>query len=515
MPQVQTPSRQAPTVAVPKRWPLVGVLSNRTSAVPPDKDARLINCYAEHDPENNTYDIYKRLGLGSTPFVNEPGLVGLGLYTYNGAQDSPQILTVVGTTLYATVIVGFPVTRLVTAAVGTVNASAPYYFETMNSSPQAVVLQNGVAAYYYKPSGTVFGSLSSEPNFPANTVPGWAYLDGTLYVMDSAGNIWGSGINSLAAWTVLNVIQASSQADAGIALAKQLAYVVAFKQWTTQIFYDAGNPPPGSPLSLIPEAQVPYGCLNGASVQSIDSILLWVTYNQSNSPQVALMENLSAKIISTPAVDRILTLATFTSFTSAPEIMIGILSWSVKVAGHRFYGITLQALNITLVYDIDQKLWYIWTDVNGNYWPVSNIAYMPSYQLGVTNPFNPGMILAQSWYDGVVRPLDGCYTYPTDYGNVFPVDIYTPNFDAGTARRKTLNMLWVSADQQVGSILQSRYSDDDYQTWSEFRDIDLSSDMPMSDREGTFRKRAYDFRHQLPTALKISSVDLQLDIGTL
>ena len=125
------------------------------------------------------------------------------------------------------------------------------------------------------------------------------------------------------------------------------------------------------------------------------------------------------------------------------------------------------------------------------------------------------MLLIQHESNGNIYQLDGSYTFPTDYGNVFAVDIFTPNFDAGTARAKQLNMLYVQADQQSGSILQASYSDDDYQTFSDPRDIDLSVERPSLNNEGSFYKRAYHFHHQLPTPLRIKSVDLQLDVGTL
>ena len=181
----------------------------------------------------------------------------------------------------------------------------------------------------------------------------------------------------------------------------------------------------------------------------------------------------------------------------------------LKHSGHRFYGLTLVANNITLVHDIDQRAWYIWTDKDGNCWPVAGMAYLAPSN-GVE-----GMHVVQHLTNGNIYQLDGDYTFPNDYGNVVPVDLYTPNFDAGIDRRKHLNLLRFNADVVKGSTLQVRYSDDDYQSWSNFREVDLGRERPFLDRNGTFYRRAYHIRHKRNTTLRIKSVDLQLDVGTL
>jgi hypothetical protein len=45
--------------------------------------------------------------------------------------------------------------------------------------------------------------------------------------------------------------------------------------------------------------------------------------------------------------------------------------------------------------------------------------------------------------------------------------------------------------------------------------VDLGAKRPILNQCGTFYKRAWHFRHQAATRLRLTSVDLQLDIGTL
>jgi hypothetical protein len=127
-----------------------------------------------------------------------------------------------------------------------------------------------------------------------------------------------------------------------------------------------------------------------------------------------------------------------------------------------------------------------------------------------------GVHLAQHFSNGNIYPLDGDYSFPTDFGNIFPVDIYTPNYDGGTTRSKMLSMMYFSADKYSGGNMQVRYSDDDYASWSNFRTVDLSKKKPRMADFGTFnQRRAFHFRHEVDRPLRIRAVELQEDIGTL
>lgn len=501
----------AQTVDIPKRWPLVSKFQSRDTGTPITKDARLINCYAELDPEDNEYWIWKRPGIAATPIWTVTG-GGLGLYTYTfppSIARAPITLFAAGITLFSAVAGAAPVTTV--GSLPTVGGFGNFLvsFEAINSSPQTIVLQNQLGGAIYTPSTGGYVPITDATFTAIALVPGWAYLDGWLFVMDTSGAIWGSASqNSAVTWSALNKILASTQADQGVFIATQLTYVIAFKQWTTQPFWDAGNPAPGSPLSPIPNAQIPYGCFSPWTVKKIDEILLWVTANRVPSAQVIMMENLNPKIVSTPAIDRILRAAIGT--TGSVGGGSAFYSWTTKYANHRWYGVTINNLSITIVFDIDQKLWYIWNSTDNNLWPVADIGYIPP----IDAPFghSKGLYLAQDISTGSIYSFDE--TVFADKGVPFAVDIYTPNVTAGTQRIKQLNMMYFLADKVQGQLL-ARYSDDDYQTWSNFRVIDLFDDRPLLDQDGSFYRRAYHFRYLTNNKFRIKSSDLQLDIGTL
>lgn len=510
----QPQETQSETVRQPKRWPLVQQFYTRSPDLPLTKDARLVNGFAEKDPSDGVYWIFKRVGVGSVPLYPSSGYPN-GTYYY---QKLDQLLSVVSNSLYSNgVLIG-----TMTPA----NGGLQCWFETVNSNPQTIVVMNGVEAWIYTPSTGAFVQIV-DVSFPAVTVPGWAYLDGTLYVMDYFGAIWGSlGQDNAIAWDALNKIKASSKADGGVFLSTQLSYIVAFKQWTTQIFYDASNPT-GSPLGPVPDAQIPYGCLTPLSVQKIDEILIWMTSNQTISPQIILMENLTPRVISTPSVERLLDNIILNINQPSAGDSVVFYSWSFKHAGHRFYGFSFQTFDttsgfLTLVYDLDSGLWHPWTSPFGGVWPMTNFVYraptigLPGlhYAQSIQGPPPPGFT-GLPIVQGALYEIDGDYSIPNDLGLLFPVDIYTPNFTGGTPRRKTLNMMYFEGDQTSGSTLQARYTDDDYKSWSNFRSIDMSEVRPQLDQEGTFTKRAYHFRHMCNTRFRVKSTSIQYDLGTL
>ena len=79
-------------------------------------------------------------------------------------------------------------------------------------------------------------------------------------------------------------------------------------------------------------------------------------------------------------------------------------------------------------------------------------------------------------------------------------------------------MLKLVCDQQVGSLMEVRVNDADYdpKEWTNFRQMDLSEKDPFLDDCGTFVRRIHNFRHRRPVRMpRLMAVDLQLDLGTL
>lgn len=467
---------QNETMIVPPRLPLVVLPSNRDSST--NKDARLVNCYIETN-EQGEIEIYRRPGM--LTFETHAATTGSGAFHWSDA-----VYSIFSSTMYR---------NGVSVATGLNTTNGKYNFSSILGAIPKMVLGNGAKAYAYWVAGGLTGDLNSiDADYPATTVKGFAYLNGATYVMQPQAVIWGSAINSVSVagdWTALNFISAQADPDNGIAIDKQLVYVIAMNQWTTEVFFDAGNAT-GSPLGPVQGSIVSYGCASADSRQSIDDVLFWLCRNKTNSLQIAKMTQLGLEIISTKSIDRLLVGADLTQ----------IMSWQIKFDGHSFYVITLISLNLTLAYDNVEGLWCQWTDTNGNYLPIIASTYDAT-----------GRNILQHATAGSLLYMDS--DYYTDDADLIQVDIITPNFDAQTRRRKQLNRMSFVADQVVGSTLKVRYTDDDYLHWSNFRTVDLGTVEPMLINCGTFKKRAYHLRHKADTFFRISAVEVQYDLGTL
>lgn len=466
---------QAPSVAVPKRLPLVIEPANR--ATDPKLDARLVNAFMESHKDESW--IYKRPGLSVR---NQHSGAGMGLYQWFG-----DIYAVAGGVLYKN-----------GANIGTVDGTGGVYAFSQTLStlggPRYMVMDNTVKMYTY--DGTTLLEVTNV-NLPVsgNRVKGLGYLDATTYVLTPTAEIHGSttALNNPNIWDPLSVMLVYVEPDQGVALNKQLVYIIALKQWSSEVFYDAGTSP-GTPLARVQGAKINFGCVNADTVQEIDGMLIWACNNRAQSAQVILMDKLNAEIVSIKAVERLLGPAVWT----AGEVF----SWQFKDEGHSFYVLTVTNINLTLVYDLKEKMWCQWTDEYGNYMPI--VASCS----GTTH-------IVQHATNGAVYNMDSSYF--TDAGAAIPVDIYTPNFDGGVEKKKHLSRLGFLADQTPGSVLQVRTNDYDYQAnkWTNFRRVDLNTRNPALTDCGTFKQRAHHLRHVCNTSLRIKAVDLQIDLCTL
>jgi hypothetical protein len=474
---------------IPSRLPLVVSTANRDSS--DKKDARLVNCYMETDKLTGDISIRKRPGLFDAGNPPTTAAEGLGVYFWDGA-----VYAIFGGVLYR---------DGVSVATGMSTSGGVYSFSQLRGGNPKLLMQNGAAGYTYDTVHGLSAPLHSiDADYPEFTTKGWAYLNGASYVMQNffgtsptAATIWGSVVNSVdqpGDWDPLDFITAQIEPDQGVFLTKQLVYVIALKQWSTEVVFDAGNAT-GSPLANVQGSKQSYGCVNGDSVQRIDDVLFWLSTNEAAQYQVVMMARLTLAVISTPPIDRLLRDISISERT--------VHSWQLKVDGHSFYMLTLVGLNLTLAYDITEGRWHQWTDSNGDYFPIVASTYDALGRHILQHESDGHLYYCSSAYfkDGPTQPIQ--------------LDIYTPVFDANTRRRKMCSNLEIVGDQQEGSLLEVSWSDDDYQTWTSPRIAHLGQRRPIMPDLGTFVKRSFNFRHTQDLPFRISAVELQYDLGTL
>jgi hypothetical protein len=473
-------STQFESVALPPRLPLVVLTSNRGTEY--TKDARLVNCYMETNEQQEVW-VIKRPGFLLNDQVATAGSLGRGVFFWKGDTYS-----IFDGTLF----------RNGTSIISSLDTTGGVYrFSSILGATPKLVLGNGAKTYAYTVAGGLTSDLHTiDTDFPTICVKGFCYLGGATYVMNAAAEVWGSAINSVdtaGSWDPLNFIAAQMEPDAGVFLGKQLVYAIAFNEWSTEVFFDAGNPV-ASPLGNVQGSKISYGCANGDSVQQVDDKLLWLSSNKDAFTQFSLMDQLNHQVISTPAIDRLL------RGVDTSEVY----SFHIKIDGHAFCLWTFPNSNLTLVYDLIENHWSQWTDTDGNYFPFVDATCDTS-----------GHIILQHEDDGALYYCNA--SYYTDNNQAITVDIYTPNFDANSMRRKQMKQMRFVGDRVPGSILQVRCNDDDYDPkyWTNFRKVSLEQKDPRLTNCGTFVRRAYNFRHKSSTPLRLQAVDVQYDMGVL
>jgi hypothetical protein len=477
----------------------------------------MINAYAEQDPEDGQYWVEKRLGNQTlATSVGLAGGVGVSISGFGLAIFGLNIYTyVTGTGLTALPYAGTTGTPYVPGRpTSFIQLSAP------GESPSSVWAANGGMWLTSPTNYKSIQDLTATTGGVPWTVPladGCAFLDETLYAMDQDGNIWGSNVGDTTTWVATTLIKAGGRQDEPVCLAQQLEYIIALKTTSLRCFYDAGTAANtsgvGSNLAWVEGADANYGCANAGSVQLIDQSLLWLTCNDKSTPQIARMDGLQVSVVSTPAVERLLQQLPMSGFYALPNDTRNVVySSGIKRGGHRFYVLTSLKVKaggfpFTLAYDLDQQMWYLWMSPGLSYWSVTGASAQG-------DDTTPG-VFAQDISSGAFYALDIDQVFPTDSGVPAQVDIYTPSWDAGTKRRKQLNVMYFASDQVSGSKMLVRKSDDDYRSWSPFRAVSLSTKRPNLTRCGSFTKRALNIRHAAPTPFRIKASDLQLDIGTI
>ena len=449
--------------------PLAHTIGTRDGTL--TKDSKLVNCLVEI--EGQTATILKRPGL--TLIQQNPAGEAQGQCTCNGIPYA-----IVGDTLYQTGgSASFPIPSVTTPG---------QFYNTLSDVPAGTTLLKSPSGLW-KFDGATITKVTSA-GYPATTVSGLECLDGTYYVMSTDGSICGSAIQDPTTWDALNFIAADPSYGAPKAIHRHLNYIIGSYAAGTQAYYDAGNAT-GSPLSAVSNASWTTGAANGESVVELGDDLFFMATSQQRGRYISVISGLSLQPISTPAVERILNRDNLTE----------VYGFGIRTAGHSLYVLTLWSINTTLVFDVASKIWSVWTStVNGT----------EGYFIG-TNYLNSGtQELLQDHSSGAVYSLSE--SAAVDATGPIAMRVVTPPFDAGSLKRKFFQACFLHSDTISGTC-QVRYSDDDYQTFSPFRPIDLSSKRKQLHRLGSSRRRSWELLYTGSSAFRMRGLEIEASAG--
>jgi hypothetical protein len=111
---------------------------------------------------------------------------------------------------------------------------------------------------------------------------------------------------------------------------------------------------------------IDYGCINPATVASLDEIVVWLAQNEKSGPIIVYSTGGLPEKITTDGIDY------FFSQLTAPADSQGFL---YRQDGHLFYHINFYTDNVSLFYDFNTKKFYHACDENYNYFIAGEVAF--------------------------------------------------------------------------------------------------------------------------------------------
>lgn len=374
--------------------------------------------------------------------------------------------------------------------------------------------------------------------------------------MTPSAEIYQSALDNAASWSALEFIGSQNDSAGGVYLAKLQNYLVAFKDWSTEFFYDAANAT-GSILAPVQNASFQIGCDSEDSVQEMSGTVVWMgSTREGFGRAIFKMNGTSPERISTQQVDKILNADALTT----------VYSWSANVGSHMLYGLTLVDSAVSLVYDFSSGLWSFFTylatsgvnktitaitadgvvtsaahgyndgdivlvastnsDFNG--WHVATDVTTNTYQIQATGtafsgsgtgtkhtesyfPISASIASGGKQYmqhatSGVLYEFDQ-ETY-TDPIGAIAARIRTPKTDLDNAKWKHLASVELIGDK-INSVALLRHSSDDYATNSDFRPVDLSANRSRVRRLGKFSRRSFEVLHVKDALLRLEALEIE------
>ena len=462
------------------RLTLVSRLSPRGTDI--YKDAGMRNCYRE-EMANVTLAV-KRPGI-TTAYTLTSG-TAQGTYTLAGT-----VYAIVSDTIRTT-------SNTVAATIPSVTVSGQPYdiiSDVIIGSVPTAILKTTSGLWLF--TSTLSCTKVTDVDYPATTVRGAALLDGTFYVLDTYGNLQGSALQDPSTWAALNTIGIDQSLGVVRAIRRHLNYVLVLGDHGSQAFYNAANPPPGSPLSPATNVMYLIGCASGDSIVSLDDNTIFIAKARQTGRSIMMFSGLSMVVISSPFVEKLLNSSTLQT----------VSAFGLRISGHSFYVLSMGDLPYSLVFDLATKDWQIWTSFNGTAETSFQFGFPLTYE--VRSQPAQGIQYLQNLSGGSIVTISAS-TYK-DLTQPIVAVMRTPIFDGGTSDRKFFSALTVIGDTAPSTIAIS-YSNDDYTTFSTPRNADLSAIRKQLRALGSDRYRSFLLTHTADSALRVEAIELNVTV---
>ena len=342
--------------------------------------------------------------------------------------------------------------------------------------------------------GTLAAATAYLTGFPNPHVASPSFMDGYMFLVKGT-DIYNSNLDDPRKWSPDEFITAEMYPDPIIGLARQNNQLLAMGEYSTEYFYDAGNAT-GSPLSKNDAITIQIGLAALSTVSDHEKTVLWVAQSRLGGRSVWMIDGFQAKQIGANAIERMLDLETTAS---------AITAIVARMKGHYLYILNLPTANRTVVYDMEEKTWTEWSSWNGT------THNMFTYSSECDDNTGSSLLLHNT--TGVVYRLNPL-AYK-DGASAIRYQVNTPKFDAGTYNRKHLKQIAIVGDVGSGSTqpVNVRWSDDDQQTYSPVRVLDMNRSKPILTQCGSFRRRSFELTFDADADIRLEALELTYSTG--
>lgn len=455
------------------------------------KDEDLINVFIEpivnKAAQDNRHFIVKRAGVS----IVEASVASAKVRGMFFWEDASKLYYAVSNDIYVyNVNTGVSVT--LANPFGTTTGEVGFCLFLYDDGTSKVCATDGTTLITIDSSNTVV--TVSDPDLPSPHLPQPVFLDGYLFLAKSGtASIYNSDLNDPTAWTAGNVIDAELEGDDLIRIAKLNNYLLAFGSTSVEYFWDAAEAT-GSPLNRN-DTPIKINSYLGGFAQFGNNIF-YIGVNLGGQPDVYKLSDFRIEELGTPTISR------FLNSTGR-----NIADWAgtiVSFKGHTFYVLNASD-DITYVYDVDTKLWARWAYQGTSNFPIVAAATVQT----TANVFS---YFAQKTDTSTIYKFDEDLFQ--DNSTNFTCVVVTEASDFGTLNRKTMRRLSFIGDRPTANAdLSVQWSDDDYQTYSTARTVNLNQDLPCLYNLGWFRQRNFKLSFTANENLRLQEMEAEINKG--
>lgn len=336
--------------------------------------------------------------------------------------------------------------------------------------------------------------VTQIPAAPQPCNPFVAFLDGYVFAaIAETDEIYNSDLNDITSWNLgVNFIKSSTKTGKITGLTSYKNYILAFKEFSCEFFYNAGNTGT-SPLQRNENLSISVGCSFPNTIAFGEDVLFWVGRGEyGNSNGVYMLAGDSLKKVSTPAIDRALfddqeETALLGDNYRNPKYGTACIT---KLNGHTYYILAI-APRHNLVYCLDNNQWAVWKhrDLEGC------IRHVANYNGQLVGNSKGPMFYFVNEDEGYFGSFTVFQNYfDTLNGATVPIvmKVTTPPIDLGTTKRKIVsNMRWSGTIEPNRNVRVS-WSDDNQHTTSDWHTFSIGYN-PTIRNLGQFRRREFTF----------------------